>query len=171
MVTLACYSVLKDFAGPVATIFAATVAACVAAYFARQQWKTAQQQADTAMDQLRFNLFEKRYAVYDAIRQLMALTVNQPTLPDFDQRFQRHSFVVDEAKFFFSSVTCEWLEIVRADCKALRVADEKRADANGGRLRVPRQDQPDTDLAAKVEQHFHATAARFRSELSFRQLT
>lgn len=58
------YSILKDFAGPVATI----IASITAAYFVRRQWLTAQQQADTALDQLRYSLFEKRYAIYVAAR-------------------------------------------------------------------------------------------------------
>jgi hypothetical protein len=56
----------------------------VAAYFARQQWRTAQRQAETAIDQLRFNLFEKRYAIYEEVKRLIALTLNDAFNPEFD---------------------------------------------------------------------------------------
>ena len=52
------YQLLKDFAGPVATV----IAAATAAVFIRRQAKTADRQARTALDQLRYNLFERRYA-------------------------------------------------------------------------------------------------------------
>jgi hypothetical protein len=57
------YSFFKDFAVPISTIVASFTAAFTAAYFVRQQWKTAEKQAETAIDQLRWNLFTKRYAI------------------------------------------------------------------------------------------------------------
>lgn len=67
------YSILKDFAGPIATI----IASITAVYFVRRQWRTAQQQADTAVDQLRYSLFEKRYAIYAAARKAIAITFDK----------------------------------------------------------------------------------------------
>ena len=66
----ALYGILKDFAGPVATVTAASTAVFVTwrigrtqAAIARQQADIAQQQADTALDRLRFDLFDKRYSI------------------------------------------------------------------------------------------------------------
>jgi hypothetical protein len=167
MTCQSAYSILKDFAGPVATVIAATVAALVAAYFARQQWRTAQRQAETAIDQLRFNLFEKRYAIYQGVKRLIVLTLNDPFNPEFGRVAMRHNAIIDEAIFFFSPTTCQWLETVRADCKALREADEKSAAAGGLDLRR----QGYTDLQTKLVDHSKEMTSRFRNELSFRQLT
>ena len=57
-------SFAKDFAGPLATVVAAGAAVWVTAHFSSQQAETARRQAKTAKDQLRLNLFDKRYAVY-----------------------------------------------------------------------------------------------------------
>ncbi|MGO9235998.1 MAG: hypothetical protein ACLP4V_18720 [Methylocella sp.] len=53
----------KDF-GP--TI----IASATAAYFVRQQWKTAEKQAETAIDQLRYNLHTKAEACRGLFRTL-----------------------------------------------------------------------------------------------------
>jgi type II secretory pathway pseudopilin PulG len=81
------YEILKDFAGPVATIIASITAAGITWYFASRQAQIAQQQADTAkqqastaFDQLRYNLFEKRYAIYNTARELISVVVNQPNV-------------------------------------------------------------------------------------------
>jgi hypothetical protein len=49
------YAVMKDFAGPVATILAALVAVGVTWVFARRQWKTER-------EKLLLDLFDKRFA-------------------------------------------------------------------------------------------------------------
>jgi len=81
------YYILKDFAGPVATIIASVTAASVAYYFAswqariaQQQANTVKQQANTAIDQLRLNLFEKRFSIYNTARKLLSEVINNPDL-------------------------------------------------------------------------------------------
>jgi hypothetical protein len=68
------YHVLKDFAGPVATIIAATVAVFFTWRLGRGQLQIARRQADTALDQLRYNLFEKRYGGDEAGRPTLLAT-------------------------------------------------------------------------------------------------
>ena len=71
------YQILKDFAGPTATVIA-SIAARVITFIlasrqvniARQQAGIASQQGQTALDQLRYNLFEKRYAIYIKVQNL-----------------------------------------------------------------------------------------------------
>jgi type II secretory pathway pseudopilin PulG len=72
------YHVLKDFAGPVATIIASVTAALITLYFASRQTRIAQQQADTAKQQadtakrqaetaharLNLDLYDKRFNIY-----------------------------------------------------------------------------------------------------------
>jgi hypothetical protein len=167
------YSVFKDFVGPVTTLCAAVAAA----YFARQQSntakrqaetaaglaETAKRQAETAIDQLRFNLFEKRYAVYEETKQLIRLLVSgsDPRGPDLNA-VARHFVAIAEARFFFSSATCQWLETVREDCQKLLDLSAEPTPANA---------QARAELKRKLAAHVKAMPERFRDELSFRQLT
>ena len=151
----------KNFAGPIATI----IASGVAAYFVRQQWRTAEKQADTAIDQLRYNLFEKRYAIYDNVKQLLRLLLNE----SHDKKFSPfevvpHYVVMDEAIFFFSPETCAWLQSVQQDC-------QKFLEANASRGMAEYNSREATQAQLKLLEHLQAMPERFRSELSFRQLT
>jgi len=155
------YSFFKDFAGPIATI----IASVTAAYFVRRQWQTAQQQADTALDQLRHNLFVKRYAIYDDVKQLLRLLLNESHKQEF-RAFDvvPHYVVMDEALFFFSPQTCAWLESVQHDC-------QKFLDAHAS-LNTPEHNPREyTTAQLKLLEDFKALPQRFRKELAFRQLT
>lgn len=70
------YQCVKDFVGPFATIVAAIAAVSVTWYFARQQTKIAQEQADVAKQKLHHDIFERqyesRYRIYCAARKLLA---------------------------------------------------------------------------------------------------
>jgi hypothetical protein len=155
------YSLLKDFAGPIATI----IASITAAYFIRRQWQTAQQQADTALDQLRYNLFAKRYAIYDDVKQLLRLLLNEAHKQEF-RAFDvvPHYVVMDEALFFFSPQTCAWLETVQHDCQEFLLAHASR--------NTPECNSREYSAAQhKLLEDFKALPQRFRTELAFRQLT
>jgi hypothetical protein len=147
---------LKDFAGPIATI----IASAVAAYFVRQQWLTAEKQANTAIDQLRYNLLEKRYAIYDKLKQLILLLIREDKTP-FD--IVPYYAVVDEAIFFFSPETCAWLQSVKEDCR--------RYEEVSSPHHFLYNTQEATALGVKLLQHFEAMPERFQKELGFRQLT
>ena len=179
------YSFFKDFAGPGATVTASITAAGVAGYFAYQQAKTAKRQAETALDQLRFNLFEKRYAMYEQVKELIDLVIHQGWRPGddinyFAKAMQRCEVTIDEAVFFFTPTTCQWLESVRADCKALLDADWNRVqtaffdepDLHSFTSGEIRKRQPEeAALEGKLREYLKAMPKLFRDELSFRQLT
>jgi hypothetical protein len=155
------YSVLKDFAGPVATVIAAVTAAGVASYFAFQQAKTAKRQAETAIDQLRFNVFEKRYAVYREPKQfLQTLLIDQSSSrrEDLERQFIAN---LDEAKFLFSPKTCDWLEAIWDDYLALLEKSSAPAASNA---------QDRAALKLKLYGHLKAMPEHFH-DLSFQQLT
>lgn len=155
------YWLFKDFAGPFATI----VAACVAAFFVRAQWRTSEKQAATALDQLRHNLFEKRYAIYDSVKQLLRLLLNDSHKTDF-RAFQviPHYIVMDEAIFFFAPETCAWLKSVQSDCQ--KFLEE------GASMNTPEYNSTEYNKAErKLLEDFQALPEQFRHELSFRQLT
>jgi type II secretory pathway pseudopilin PulG len=120
------YEIFKDFAGPVATIIASIAAAGITFYFASRQARMAQQQADTAkqqantsFDQLRLNLFEKRYAIYSTARELIALVVNKSTVQG-SEVVPLHA-TLNEAEFFFCPDICDWLRTLREQCNRLLV--------------------------------------------------
>src|SRR6266436_1864080 len=65
------YQILHDFAGPIATFVAAIAAAFITFYFGRVQAKIARQQAELASVRLKNDLFDRRFAVFDAARHLL----------------------------------------------------------------------------------------------------
>jgi len=155
------YAVLKDFAGPIATV----IASVTAAIFVRRQWQTAQNQAATALDQLRYNLFEKRYAIYDDAKQLLKLLLNESHKPDFRALdVVPHYVVMDEALFFFSPETCAWLDSVQHDCQRFL---EAHASRNTSEYNPAEHSASERKLLADLRE----MPARFRKELSFQQFT
>lgn len=161
---MSCF--FKDFAAPFATVFASLVAVGVTGYFAWRQSKTAETQAATAVDKLRFDLKDKRFAIYEDIKQLLKLLINDADKPDFSNfAAAQHFVVMDEAIFFFSPATCAWLDSLKADCQNFLEAHA---------LRINLDEHKPMEYAAlqtKLVAHFRAMPERFRQELSFRQLT
>ena len=70
------YQTLEDFAGPASTIIASITAALITLFFALRQVRIATQQAETSLDQLRYNIFEKRYAIYTSAKDLIESTLD-----------------------------------------------------------------------------------------------
>ena len=121
------YEILKDFAGPGATVAAAVTAAIITRLFGLRQSKIAQQQADTALDQLRYNLFEKRYAIYDSAKELIKLLIGEGMKQDFTAfKVIPHYVILEEARFFFSDDIYGWLRTLRDECQKFL---EARADS------------------------------------------
>ncbi len=159
---LSMYCVFKDFAGPIATI----IASLTAAFFVYRQWQTAEKQAETALDQLRYNLFSKRFAIYEDIKQLLKLLINDADKLDFsDFAAAQHFVVIDEAIFFFSPATCAWLDSLKTDCQNFLEAHALRMNLD------EHKPMEYAALQTKLVAHFRAMPERFREELSFRQLT
>ncbi|MGO9758546.1 MAG: hypothetical protein ACLPNY_18245 [Roseiarcus sp.] len=167
---------VKAFAAPFATI----VAAGVAAYFVRQQWKTAEKQAETAIDQLRWNLFAKRYAIYESAREAINLAFeksDEDHMPnDLDALFLRF----EEARFFFHDDIYLFLKELRNDIKRFlslnyahrqnRIRDDATQNVD---LRKKLLDEESNIL--NLQQELYSTRmkmpARFGDVLNFPQLT
>lgn len=96
------YSIFKDFAGPIATV----IAASAAAYFARQQWKTAE-------EKVRLDLFDRRFATYQELRAEASIA-----------RMGHESAVVafktaaSRAQFLFGPEVTSFLEATHGDLAA-----------------------------------------------------
>jgi hypothetical protein len=125
----------KAFAGPAATIIAATVAAVITFVFNSSQLKIAKGQAATANAQrniaaarLNFDLYEKRYAVFEVARQLLRDVVQH----DHVDAKQMINFNIEtaDAPFLFEEDIVSYLDALRN--KILRLnslrKQEKAAD-------------------------------------------
>jgi hypothetical protein len=92
---------VQFYIGPIATIVASIVAAGITGYFGWRQMQIAKQQAATALDQLRYNLFERRYAIYKNVQELIKFLANDSFRDDFMAvNVVPHYLVMDEARFF-----------------------------------------------------------------------
>ncbi len=60
---------IADLAIKLLTGIGQLAVACAVGYIAYRQWRTAQQQAETARNKLKHDLFERRLKVYDALRE------------------------------------------------------------------------------------------------------
>jgi hypothetical protein len=140
------YAVLRDFAGPIATVVAAIVVVGVT-------WRFSSQQAKTARGQLRLNLFDKRYAVYKDIQQHLKVYLDGAPRSWLAAELFKS---LDEAAFLFSPATCKWLQTVRDDTQA------SIADMGTGF---------DPDLKTKLREHLGAMPKHFHDDLSLSQLT
>jgi hypothetical protein len=83
------YDALKDFAGPVATTIAAITAIVVTHRFNKRQIEISRAQRDIALDKLKFDLFELRYGIYLAAKELTEYASNHHDLSKVDSNHVR----------------------------------------------------------------------------------
>jgi hypothetical protein len=105
------YDLLKDFAGPVATTIAAITAIVVTQRFNKRQIEVSRAQRDIALDKLKFDLFELRYGIYLAAKDLIEYVSTHQKLNEVDSNHVRSLYVkLDEARFFFDKETIKFLQ-------------------------------------------------------------
>ena len=155
------YWFFKDFSAPIATI----IASLTGAVFLYCQWRTAERQAETALDQLRWNLFTKRCAIYESTKDLLKSLINNNRSTSYTA-FEaiQHYTVMDEAIFYFLPETCDWLKSIQEDCQKFIEEYAVRGTAEA----KPREYAA---LQSKLIEHFRAMPERFERELRFRRLT
>jgi hypothetical protein len=96
------YMGLKDFAGPTATVFAACAAFFLGYRFGKVQSSAVTAQAAIALDKLKFDLFEKRYEIYSAAKELIEKVAHVRSLDKCNPDEIRSLYIkIDEARFFF----------------------------------------------------------------------
>jgi hypothetical protein len=121
------YDVVKDFATPVASLVAAAMAAWFAWRLGRGQMRIAEEQAQVAKvqarlaeDRLRFDQFDKRYKIFDAVRQLIQVALYEAFKKEFVLDSVTPLYLqLHEAPLFFSKETCDFIDSVRKDCQRL----------------------------------------------------
>jgi hypothetical protein len=95
--------------GPLATITAALAATWITWSIGSRQLQIAKQQADTALGQLRYNLFEKQYAIYNCAMELIKLLENEAYKDEFNPTdVVTYLITLDEARFFFPGDVCNF---------------------------------------------------------------
>jgi hypothetical protein len=90
----AMYQVLKDFAGPVATIIAALAAVYVTAHFARKQ-------AWLAREKLRYDLFDRRLQIFSSIFDFYNAMIAWSGTPEQIAARERFFRAYQESRFLF----------------------------------------------------------------------
>lgn len=134
------YEVLKDFAGPVATLCAATGALLITyrlgqnqTAIAEAQSKTAREALTTARHRVVMDLFDKRWAIVTDLRDPIASITRQGVVSQQD----RFGFLraCDRAEFLFGAEVSEYLrQIDRAMSK--HAAAQFRLDSENDTTRA-----------------------------------
>lgn len=156
--------------GPVATILAALVAVVVTGALGFAQWRIARAQRDIALDKLKLELFEKRYAIYQAALDLCrALRPSYKRIPY--EEFGELQYKLQEAMFLFSpkvvaltdrlrTLSREWEDRIAESSKA-EVSTNKRDDLLADNQQIPQE----------MDKLWDTIGGTFWPELSFDALT
>ncbi len=112
------YEIFKDFPSSVVTLIGASIAGVITFTFARIQMRIAKSQRDIALDKLKFDLFQKRYEIYIAAKQLIEQVSLVSDLNKSDPMKIRVLYVtIDEARFYFPPDICRLLTDLQAICE------------------------------------------------------
>jgi hypothetical protein len=95
------YSDLKELAGPIATIIAASAAVSVTAYFARHQKRIAADQAHVAKEKLRYDLFDRRLEIFSSIFAMYYAILGWEATPEQIAAKERFFKAYQESGFLF----------------------------------------------------------------------
>jgi hypothetical protein len=158
--------------GPLATIFAAIIAVLVTGTLGLAQWRIARAQKDIAYDKLKLDLFDKRYAIYQAAQSLSrALMPSYKRIPYED--FGALQYTLQEAEFLFPPDVVE----LTTQIHSLSFDWEQNAEALSNVDNPVSQELRDAMLRRQQEIPKEMSKLRlrvegvFRPELAFKQLT
>jgi hypothetical protein len=175
------YDVLKDFASPAITGFAAIAALVVTVYFnkwqaaiASAQRDIAAAQRDIALDKLKYDLFEKRYEIYAASKKLLAHAIRwRVTLDKIDPSEIRDLRVkIDEARFFFGPEIRAVLKQIDEDCEKIFFKSGQRENmdpSDGERWREISDEL--SSLSADLHTIYGTLPTIFEIDMRFSNLT
>lgn len=117
---MACYEIVKDFAGPVATIFAASAAVFVTTHFNRKQVEISETQKNISLDKLKWDSHEERYKIYTQAKELISYVSQQHDFEKIDnQKVRDLRVIIDEARFFFGASVRSFLGEIDKTCESL----------------------------------------------------
>ena len=167
------YSVLRDFAGPLATLLAAIAAVVVTTRFNRWQLRIAESQRDIAHDKLKFALFEQRYEIYEAAKALLEYLSFIHDLEKSDSTKIRNLYVkIDEARFYYPTDICKYLNDLHDRCELFfsHLAERDRININNREEWSRLAEVLSADQSA-LRAIYASLPVKFESSLAFKQLT
>lgn len=164
---MSAYEFFKDFAGPIATVTAASVAAAVTTIFAIKQARFAEQQAKIAQNKLKIDTFEIRYSAYRATIEVAEAALHDKQFDDKDlARYQDQCNKALESEFLFSKDKYEIIKIVIGKSRSLRFQSMRmrRVEEEGKRLQEGNEkiDKTEKDL----REIYDSLPSIFSNELS-----
>ena len=167
------YSFFKDFAGPLATLLAAITAVVVTVLFNLQQLRIARSQRDIAHDKLKFDLFNNRYAIYEAAKSLIEYVSFISDIEKTDANRIRTLYVtLDEARFYFPSDICKHLRELHDRCERFfeHLAERDRINLDDREKWSQMAEVLASDQSA-LRAIYASLPATFESSLAFKQIT
>jgi hypothetical protein len=163
----------KDFAGPTAIVIGAVVAGLITFVISRGQKHIAQSQRDIALDQLKFNLLQRRYEVYQATKELLEYVPFISDIKKSDANKLRTLAVrIDEARFYFSPDVCQFLHDTRARCETFltRLGQRDLINVDDHKQWSTMADALAKDQAA-LRMIYQSPPEVFEESLAFKQLS
>ncbi len=166
-------AVLRDFAGPLATLVAAIAAIVVTALFNNSQLRIAESQRDIARDKLKFDLFKNRYEIYEAAKALIEYISFIHDLEKSDATKIRNLYVkLDEARFYYPPDICKYLNDLHDRCELFfsHLAERDRVNIDDREEWSRLADVLSADQSA-LRAIYASLPMTFESSLAFKQLT
>jgi hypothetical protein len=167
------YEILKDFASPVVTLIGASIAGIITFTFARIQARIAKSQRDIALDKLKFDLFQKRYEIYTAAKQLVEQVSLVSDLKKSDPMAIRALYVtIDEARFYFPPDIRQLLANLQAICERFftHLAQRDQISIDNDNLWRAMAETLAVDQS-ELRSLYASLPRRFETSLAFKQLT
>ena len=163
----------KDFASPIATIFAASVAAIITYYFGRAQARIAQSQRDIALDKLKHDLFNNRNEIYQTAKKLLETIPFIDDLKHSNPTNVRAAYIkLDEGRFYFSPEICAVLNDIHDLCELFFTHLGERENVNIDDSELWRKSAEALAADQAAMRAIYATLPQtFEPALAFTQLT
>jgi hypothetical protein len=144
------YDALKDFAGPVATVIAASAAMVVTSRIGKNQVAVAVSQAEIAeknwqvgRDKVMLDLFDRRMAVYDDVRNIMTEIMQHGTVRRTTLMYE-FARAVDRIDILFGPEVSEYIAALRKEIAihhSAEVAMERPRNEDARQAAIERQFQ------------------------------
>ena len=174
------YQIAKDFAPTALTFIAAVVAVSVNIWFNKRQSATAMRAVDIAHDRLRFDLFDKRYEIYNAAKEAIEVALAKSN-EDTEPSELRELFIkFNEAHFFFPKDIYVFLNQLRNNIitflrknsvhRKIKAANAETQDAQQ-RKAILEEEGKMLELQEQLYTELLGLPVTFAHVLSFLQLT
>jgi hypothetical protein len=121
---------ISDWLSPAATIIASIVAVGVTAHFARQQTAISREQARTAKEKLRHDLYEKRWAIFESIFDYYRAMITWERTTEQERAKERFFRSYQQSGFLFSKDVEELMKNLNDQGNVVTGLKDLMADAD-----------------------------------------